>query len=310
MLTFSDIQSLSFFNKIKYVILALLFLLITFELGARLLGLGDPPIVELDAKIEYMLVPNQEYRRFGNSIRVNDYRMRSAPFELEKRSDEIRVILFGDSVVYGNHHIDQTDTIAANLEKILPGKHGKTKASVGSIAASSWGPPNILAFVERFGTFNGDIAVLVLSSHDIQDVPTFSESIIPYRTTRSLSAGHDLIQVAIERVERYFGAPETTTYDQRKTISMAALNALINRLKKDFDDVILLFHPNRKQINTCDSEAITIYRDIARSHKIKFEQLCGYYRKAQSAGIQVYADRIHLSAEGAKVLAEVIESKI
>ena len=40
------------------------------------LGFGDPPLVELDPEIEYMLVPSRSYERFGNVISVNAQRMR------------------------------------------------------------------------------------------------------------------------------------------------------------------------------------------------------------------------------------------
>ena len=45
--------------------------------------------------------------------------------------------------------------------------------TVGNVSAGSWGPGNWLAYVERYGTFDADIVVLVVNSGDVADNPTF-----------------------------------------------------------------------------------------------------------------------------------------
>ena len=44
---------------------------------------------------------------------------------------------------------------------------------VANIAAGSWGPPNILAYLRRFSFFDADVVVIVLNSPDYADAPTF-----------------------------------------------------------------------------------------------------------------------------------------
>ena len=44
------------------------------------LGLGDPPLSMADPRIEYLFKPNQNCRRFGNTIRYNAWSMRSDDF--------------------------------------------------------------------------------------------------------------------------------------------------------------------------------------------------------------------------------------
>lgn len=290
----------------KKSLLFLILLLVVIEAVAQLMGLGDPPLVELDDQIEYMLVPNKNYMRFGNAIEINEYRMRSAPFEFEKQPGELRVLLFGDSIVYGNHHIDQADTIASNLEKLIASKNEQTVVSVGSVAASSWGPSNILAFVERFGTFNGDVAILVLSSHDILDVPTFSQNIIPYRITGSLSASHDLLQILVERIRRRIVVQQLEPPEKRRTATLKALNKLITVLKKDFSSILFLYHPNRAQNFSCENDVKKTYEQISKMHEIKFDDLCKNYKEAENRGVSIYQDDIHLSREGTQVISLAI----
>jgi hypothetical protein len=290
----------------KYIIAFLLLLIVLVEIVAQVIGLGDPPLVELDDEIEYMLVPDKKYVRFGNSIEINSHRMRSASFKLQKSPGEFRLLLFGDSVVYGNHGIDQDDTIASNLEKLIVRDDDHLTVSVGSVAASSWGPPNILAFVKRFGTFNGDVAVLVLSFHDIADVPTFSKDIIPYRAAESISASHDLLQVLIERVTRLTAERKTVPFEKKRTASLEALDDLISILKNNFSTVLFLYHPNRSQILSCENDVKKSYEGLSKSHGINFNSLCKAYTDAESKGINVFSDDIHLSREGTRVVSLAI----
>jgi hypothetical protein len=115
------------------------------ELTARYIGFGEPPLVILDDKIEYYLAPSHSYQRFGYDIRVNRYGMRSDDFDMAVVDRRCGFSLLGNSVVYGNR-LDQADTLAGQLQKLLTAKGKNQKPLVNSIAASSWGPENLLEF--------------------------------------------------------------------------------------------------------------------------------------------------------------------
>ena len=66
----------------------------------------------------------------------------------------------------------QADICSEVMKRHLETHLGR-KVVVGSISAKSWGAPNELAYIQRFGLFDADAVVLVLSSHDYADVPTF-----------------------------------------------------------------------------------------------------------------------------------------
>src|SRR6188768_2208208 len=79
----------------------LVVLLVLSEIGLRLIfGLGNPPLLMNDPKMEYRFQPNQDLRRFFNHIHYNQYSMRSDDFPKTKSSPaEFRVLVVGDSVV-------------------------------------------------------------------------------------------------------------------------------------------------------------------------------------------------------------------
>jgi len=143
------------------------------ELVSRMLGLGDPPLSIADSEIEYLFAPSQTVRRFGNLIHYNPWSMRSDDFPTHKtQAAELRVLVLGDSVVNGGAQTDQSKLATAILQKTLADGLGRP-VIVGNISAGSWGPPNMLAYLRRFGLFDADVVVIVLSSHDHADAPTF-----------------------------------------------------------------------------------------------------------------------------------------
>lgn len=140
------------------------------ELVARcVVGLGTPALVRPDPLLEYAFVPNQQVRRFGNRIEINRYGMRSPDFPPTRPSGQRRVLILGDSVLFGGSMLDQSQ-IATSL---LATKLGPDVV-VGNVSAGSWGPGNWLGWVRRYGLLGATDVVLLSSSHDLFDHPTFA----------------------------------------------------------------------------------------------------------------------------------------
>lgn len=160
--------------KIKIVLLVIATTLACAELFCRfVIGLGDPPLYQADRSMEYVLQPSKTYRRFHHRFAVNQYSMRSDDFAPQKSSAaELRVLVIGDSIIYGGVRIDQNDIDTEILKRDLQRQFGRPLV-VGNASAKSWGPPNELAYLERFGALDSDVVILELSSHDYADSPTF-----------------------------------------------------------------------------------------------------------------------------------------
>ena len=164
-------------RKLKLGAIVLLAIALTGELVSRFgLGLGSPPLSMEHPTIEYMFIPNQNVWRFHNRQYYNRFGMRSEDFD-NKRTDpnEIRVLIIGDSVVNGGSLTDQDDLASSIVDNQLEDQLGSGNVIVGNISAGSWGPGNQLSYIREFGLFSADIIILVISSHDATDVPTFSK---------------------------------------------------------------------------------------------------------------------------------------
>jgi len=132
---------------------------------STVLGLGTPPLYVADTLTEYRLKPSQQLRRFGNRIELNQSSMRSNALLQQRPVYQRRVLVFGDSVVWGGAVLDQ-EQIATEL-LAQPGI-----TEVGNVAVPSWGPGNWLGYAKRFGFLDATDVVLVISSHDAADNPS------------------------------------------------------------------------------------------------------------------------------------------
>ena len=266
------------------------------------IGFGQPPLVRLHEEIEYYLVPNMTYKRFGNKISVNQYSMRSVQFDRDAKNPLYTVM--GDSVVYGEHEIDQKQTIAYILNSQLKKKYGDDSIVVASIAASSWGPGNMLAFYEEMGPFPGKTVFLVLSSHDRADVPFMTAGRVPYKTDMPRSALHDFVtSVGSKIVEKLKTPKMTMSYGQRQALSKGSLISLIDRLKIDYAQVVLVFHATRKEVFN-DSSGESYYRRVAKDTDVQFLSTLSDYRELYNTGTPVHSDNIHLTWQGNQRLSE------
>ncbi|MEO1591902.1 MAG: SGNH/GDSL hydrolase family protein [Cyanobacteria bacterium J06632_22] len=160
--------------KIAIFAAVLLGVVVLLELGLRWgLGLGRPPLYQADDSIGYLLAPNQQLRRFGNRIAINAYAMRNEAIQPQRPEQTLRVLLLGDSIVNGNWWTDQTETLSALLENTLRSQlsglseQAYTDVEVLNVSANSWGPRNQRAYVERYGTFDAQVVVLVLNTDDL-----------------------------------------------------------------------------------------------------------------------------------------------
>lgn len=134
-------------------------------------GFCNAPLYIADPDFEYIYAPNQEVYRFGNIIRTNEFSMRNDPV---LPTDTTVILLVGDSVVLGGSLTDNDSLASTLLEKrLFRTLHRRVR--VLNIAAGSWGPDNVAAYLTKNGLFNADLMCLVASSHDAHDIMTHAD---------------------------------------------------------------------------------------------------------------------------------------
>lgn len=292
--------------------------LIAAELVARYyLGLGDPPLLVADTEIEYLYKPSTEYHRFGNRIAFNSYSMRSDEFPPKKSSaDEFRVLVMGDSIVNGGALTDQNQLATTILQRHLR-KEMNRPVVVGNVSAGSWGPSNLLAYARRHGFFDADAVVIVLSSHDYADAPTFAPivGINPAMPDRSplLAITDAFGRYVLPRLQRSGGEGDTTPSEPSprdvKT-AMDDLRSLLDLARGAAPQVLVFHHCERSEL---DGDYAPGREEIAEAvHTAGFE-LSGWrdvFKANLDAGENLYRDHIHPNAVGQHLIAMRIKGEL
>ncbi len=293
--------------SLRALLLAAVGLLAATEISARVAGFGDPPLVVLDKEIEYYLAPGRTYRRLGQQIAINSYGMRSLEVDFARADRASLHAMLGDSIVFG-YGLDQPDIVPARLQQRLRKINNSPDVVVSSIAASSWGPENILAFYRRFGPFRGDVAWIVQSTHDMVDVMHQPNDPPPYKSQPTPLALQD-IGISLWRrasTRLGLGGDGGQTYEANRKRSDRALAELITTLKGDYARVVLVFHANRAETAGETSVGPDHFRGMADAHGIAFLSTVELYRQAASTGRSPHFDDIHLSVAGAEMLSEFL----
>ena len=297
------------------VVLLLVVVLVTIaEIIARFgLGLGSPPLWQEDSEIEYLAQPSKSYLRFGKRISYNSYSMRSDEFPVAKPDpNELRVLVIGDSIVNGGANVDQdalaTSILLRKLHEVL-----NRPVVVGNISAASWGPPNYLAYIKRYGTFQADVAVIVVNSEDYADAPTFEPLTRRRPQRKPVLALQELFDKYLPRYVlkkiRSTGPKPSPTADQIQ-MCLDALKEIVGLLRKDGVHVLIAQHLNKCELA---GEPEIGHGELGRTIReldIEPIQLGSFFAKAIEDGINPYHDQIHPSDIGQKIISEVLLESI
>lgn len=278
-------------------------------------GFGTPVLYEWDSRFEYRMAPNQSVRRFGKRIETNSLGLRCRPFD-SRRSDpsEFRVLVLGDSVVNGGSHVDQSELGTALLERALADRLGRPVLVVNA-SANSWGPPNEQAFIEAFGTFDADVVFLVLSSHDLVDIPDHaaeSRSGSGNAFNRPWCALSEVAGMAWARlIPAAVPSPPDEADATRAAESLAALRTLLAALTARAEHVAVGFHWDRDEQASGEPRHAhdLLTGEIAAFHVASWD-IGPAFVKAARAGTPVMHDRIHPTAQGQAVLAAELVRQI
>lgn len=308
-------------------LVALLVGLVAAEIFARrVLTLGDPPLYQPHATIEYLMAPSRTYRRFHNTIAYNRWSMRSPDFEQTKPTpDQFRALVLGDSIVAGGPQVDDAQLATHFLHELLQRRLNRPVV-IGNVSCGSWGPGNLLAYLEAFGTFDADVIVLVLNHEDAADVPTFAplSRDLPTRSpTFALeeafgryvpmllgSLGQSPAQLAsgagVATPDQPATGAAAVANAENEARAMASLRGLVALARGRNIKVVAVLHQARSEI---EGATLPGTRRLARELAdldVPTLNTRDTYRPALLRGDPVYRDDIHLMPQGQRALADVL----
>ena len=247
-----------------FAIAALILCFVAMEAFARFyLGFGDPPLTIRDPQIEYMFAPSRCYQRYGNRVCYNQWSMRSPP------SDHFNLLVLGDSIINGGSPTDQSNLATSLIA-------AKTGLLVGNVSAGSWGPANVLAYVDRFGWFGASAAAFVFSGHDLTDLPTFPADLGPNFPEHTPPLA--LWEIVFRYLPRYVpgllflqATPQQRPIQdkaERRALGEQAIRTLFSRARSTVPLVCLFYHRERDEAE--NSKSAQSFRKLAEESGVLF----------------------------------------
>ncbi len=130
------------------------------------LGLGNPVLYQRDKECGYLFVPSADSTRFFARNHINQFSMRSQDIDPHKPRGTLRVMVIGDSVVYGTTYVDQSLIFTSLIQDQLAERLHQP-VEVLNVSAGGWAPENELAYLRSRGTFEADVVIMELNTGDL-----------------------------------------------------------------------------------------------------------------------------------------------
>jgi lysophospholipase L1-like esterase len=286
-----------------------------------LLGFGNPLLYKADETIGYLLAPNQQTRRFGRQIQINQYSMRSPAIAPERPEQTLRVLLLGDSIANGGWWTDQSKTISSLMADALKASVVPSQfqtVEVLNASANSWGPRNELAYLHRFGSFGAQVIVLLLNTDDL-----FAITPTPVQVGRDRNYPDQKPGLAwIELYQRYL-TPATPIPEldalhaeggDRVGANLTAIQHIQDYAQQGNSHLIIAMTPLKREVGDpgprdYERKARQRLQELSQLRQIPYlDFLPSFNREPNPASL--YYDHIHLSAKGNQQVSQTLAKQV
>jgi hypothetical protein len=298
--------------------LVVLFLLVALSEGIlRTQGFGTPVLYVADPDIGYYPQPSVRLVRYGGVVATNAFGMRSPEVDREKPPGTFRVLMLGDSTLYGGSYVDQEDLYSSQLRERLNRRGGPGKVEVLAMGTNGWGPFHERAYINspRFGTFGADLAIINLPIDDINR-PLYGLMSVPFFAVQEPPT-LGLEEVMNHLMWRYRSAHSglDDAWEQRQSQhGIHEYGNLVDDLQKAGCEVMMFTLPSRspglggpeepRETRWRGQLDATVTKRGARSYFA-----AGFFQGRGTAD-ELYHDNVHLLPKGHRIYAEFLEQKI
>ncbi len=291
------------------------------ELAARMLGLGNPILYVNDPVAGYYPAPNQKLTRMrGARVETNQFGMRAPDYGADKPAGAFRILALGDSTLWGTTAVDQDEIYPRRLERLLRAGYGGRELQVLNIGVNAWGPFHELGYVEKFGTFGADLALICLPAADLWR-PKYGLASLPYFSTWAkphLALEEELRSLAWRYIGTMVGPYSREGLKYLANTGLHAYAELARRLQKQgssrYWSRSSAYSGGRLPGSVKDDETETSLVEQLRVGMVpRWVWVLDYPRglfRGKGSQTEIYQDIIHLNPKGNAIYAEYLEARI
>jgi hypothetical protein len=284
------------------------------EVLLRCLGYGQPVLYVDHVSIGYMPAPSQSVIRHGNLIQINQWGMRSPTITASKPPKTFRILIVGDSTLYGGSYIDQTELYSRLLEKGLNVNLADKRIQVVAMGVNGWGPFHELGYLQHYGHFESDLVIVALPYGDVRR-PLSRLSGTPYMPAASPStlAYEEVIYHLLWRWRQ--GKQGRPTREEFKTRIDAGIDAyvqLVKDLKQNGAEVMVEILPSKsaalsKTVGDREQKMVDRLQQAMPGTHLGYP--AAIFADVGS-GLALYRDSVHLDRDGHRLYAEYLRERL
>lgn len=280
----------------------------------RLKGFGNPILYVTDPQVGYYPRPNQAAEREGGRVEINSFGMRAPEYPQRKAAGVFRVLMLGDSTLYGGSYVDQRELYSRQLEEHLRKTARGRRVEVLAMGVNGWGPFHELGYVEKYGTFDADLAIIALPIGDIYR-PQYGLEAMPFLSAASpprLAIEEVVHHLAWRMRTKQIGQPGPEQLQWSAERGLEAYGRLARLLTERGAEVIFEVLPTEPAAMGTIREQER--RDVERLRARLAAE--GPFRVAYPAGLfrgargRLYHDDVHLHVDGHRLYARYLHDSV
>ncbi len=278
-------------------------LLVAGEIGLRIEGYGRPLTYRSDPRVGYLPAPGQKTKWLGAHLETNRAGMRAPERDEAKPKGALRVLELGTD---GGLRVDQPAMHARLVEKKLADKGGGRAVEVWNADVEGWGTLSARGFVEAYGTFGADVAVITITPGALERpiASVLSTRFVPARLPARLALEEKLIDVLWQyRAAR--AAIDETTLEIQRAEGASAAGSLARTLRDRGVEALFVIVPPRGGASAAETAAIAALRASVEKASARV-----YEAPAAFAGAALDPETGALTTEGHAALADAIVAQL
>lgn len=289
-------------------------LLVGGELILRAMGYGTPVLYADSTEIGYLPAPSQSVTRQGHHIEINRYGMRSPEFVMPKPKGTFRILMLGDSTLYGGSYVDQSELYSTHVQAQLAALRPSGQVEVLAMGVNGWGPFHELGYVRANGTFDADLAIVALPFGDVRRPLSRlgNTPYLPVNAPPSLAYEEVLYHLSWRWRRGKIGAPNAEELKSRYEKGYLAYAALATLLKKTVPEVVFEVLPSAtagmgQSASPREQRVVDGLKAALPGFSLGYP--VGLFAEKPS-DLELYHDWVHLHRDGHRIYAQYLTQRI
>ena len=290
-----------------FVIVSFIFLKLLDYFFQKKYGLGNPVIYEKSKIYGYKLKPNQNIKRRGKNIIINNFGMRSSE-DWELNNNKKKIIFFGDSITYGGSIVNNGDLFSEKVCEKL--NQNLSQFSCGNLAVNGYNVYSIIRSIKYKEFDNEDLIIITLIGNDF--VRTFHNVISqPFWSKEIDNFFPAITEIVFILIDRFRNKIKYNLGSEKnfKNIDLKYYNDLIDELNivllKNSKPFIIFYSPSIQELK--NQEDNRYFKKILQK---KFKNFYDMSEIVYSNKDNLFFDHIHLNQNGHEIYSDYISNKI